>query len=78
MQSWEDFMATITLVQRQTAVMTERVFKWWDYPIFAVLTVVSLSSLAYFLAYWFSLRDWVYYPIPFTIMLVGFLLYLFL
>ncbi len=39
---------------------------------------MQLSSLAYFLAYWFSLRDWVYYPIPFTIMLVGFLLYLFL
>jgi hypothetical protein len=78
MQYWEDFMATITLVQRQTAVMTKRVFKWWDYPIFAVLTVVSLSSPAYFLAYWFSLRDWLYYPISFAIMTGGFLHDLFL
>jgi hypothetical protein len=33
-------MTTTTLGQRQTTtVMTEPVFKWWDYSIFAVLTV---------------------------------------
>jgi hypothetical protein len=71
-------MATTTLVRRQTTLMTDPVFKWWDYPIFAVLTIMSLSSLAYFLVYWFSRRDWLYYPIPFAIMTGGLLHYLFL
>src|SRR5947209_14785111 len=72
-------MATTTLIQRQTpTVMTERVFKRWDYPIFAVLTVALLAVLAYFFVYWFSLRDWLYYPIPFVLMTGGLLSYLFL
>ncbi len=70
-------MAT-TLIQRQISIISERVFKWWDYLIFVVLTISMLVALAYFLVYWFSRSDWVYYPIPFTIMTVGFLLYLFL
>ena len=65
--------ATISM-PGQTTVMSERVFKWWDYPIFAGLTLASVSCLTYFLAYWFSLRDWIYYPLPFTIMTLGFLL----
>jgi hypothetical protein len=45
-------METTSLVQRQTTtVMTESVFKWWDYPIFAVLTVAVMASVAYFLVY---------------------------
>ncbi len=71
-------MAKTTLVRRQTTLMTERVFKRWDYPIFAALTVVILATLAYFLVYWFSRRDWIYYPLPFAIMTGGFLHYLFL
>src|SRR5881227_2235812 len=67
-------MRTTPLASSQTTVMSERLFKWGDYLIFAMLTVASLFSLAYFLAYWFSLRDWMYYPIPFTIMTLGFLL----
>ena len=78
MQYGEDFMATTTLVQRKTTVMTDPVFKWWDYPIFAALTAAMLASVAYFLVYWFSRRDWMYYPLPFAIMTGGFLLYLFL
>jgi len=61
-----------------TTLKTEPVFKRWDYPIFAVLTIAILASLAYFLVYWFSRRDWIYYPIPFMIMTGAFLLYLFL
>src|SRR5205807_1067269 len=34
----------------------------------------SLFAIVYFLVYWFSLRDWMYYPLPFTIMTLGFLL----
>jgi len=71
-------MATTTLVQRQTTVMTDPVFNWWDYPIFAALTIAILATLAYFLVYWFSRRDWLYYPLPFAIIIVGFLLYSFL
>jgi hypothetical protein len=58
--------------------MMGSVFKWWNYLIFAVLTIVNLSSLAHFLVYWFSRRDWLYYPLPFAIMTGGFLHYLFL
>ena len=78
MQYWEDFMATITLVQGQTTLMTDPVFKRWDHPIFAALTVAILATLAYFLVYRFSRRDWMYYPLPFAIMTAGILHYLFL
>lgn len=54
--------------------MSERVFKRWDYLVFAVLTAMILCSLAYFLIYWFSLRDWMSFPIPFTILTLGLLL----
>jgi cellulose synthase (UDP-forming) len=54
--------------------MSERVFKRWDYLVFVVLTAMLLCSLAYFLVYWFSLRDWVYFPIPFSILTLGLLL----
>ena len=49
-----------------------------DYPIFAALTVAILATLAYFLVYRFSRRDWMYYPLPFAIMTAGILHYLFL
>jgi cellulose synthase (UDP-forming) len=78
MQYKEDFMATKALVQRQTTVMTDPIFKGLDYPIFTALTVAILATLAYFLVYWFSRRDWMYYPLPFAIMTGGFLLFLFL
>lgn len=71
-------METTTLVQRRTTMMTDPIFKRWDYPIFAALTVAILATLAYFLVYWFSRRDWMYYPLPFALMTGGFLLYLFL
>ncbi len=56
--------------------MTDLVFKRWDYPIFAALMVAILATLAYFLVYWFSRRDWMYYPLQFAIMTRGFLHYL--
>lgn len=71
-------MTVTTLAPRQTTIMTERVFKWWDYPIFIALTLAILATLTSFLVYWFSRRDWLYYPLPFAIMTGGFLLYLFL
>ena len=35
----------------------EKVFKWWDYPIFALLSILSFSAIGYFFCYWFSLND---------------------
>src|SRR5437764_6688371 len=71
-------MITTSDVQRQTTISTERVFTRRDYLVFALLTSAILASVAYFLIYWFSYRDWVYYPIPFTIMTGCLLLFLFL
>ncbi len=55
---------------------TEKVFKWWDYPIYVALTAVMLATLAYFLRYWFSFGDWLRYPVQFALMTGGFLLYM--
>lgn len=63
---------------RQTSIMRERVFTRRDYLIFSALSAVTLISLAYFLAYWFSHRDWLHSPMQFGIMTAGFLLYLLL
>ena len=32
--------------------------KWWDYPIFALLTTINLAAVAYGVNYWFSVVDW--------------------
>ena len=50
------------------SVQTEKVFEWWDYPPFVLLTGLSFSTIAYFLAHWFSLNDWRSYPVSFSIM----------
>jgi hypothetical protein len=68
-----------TIVEaKQTKVTSCPVFKYWDYPIFALLTGVMLLSECYFLLYWFSHQDWVYYPLSFVMMTGALLLYLFL
>lgn len=52
----------------QKTVLTQKVFKWWDYPVFILLTGLSMSAIAYFFSYWFSFKDWLYYPVSFSIM----------
>ncbi len=49
-------------------VMAERVFKWWDYPLFILLTLLGFSAILYFMSYWFSFEDWLYDPAGFSIM----------
>jgi hypothetical protein len=49
-------------------VKTEKVFRWWDYAVFISLTALSLSAILYFLWCWFSLQDWLYHPILYSIM----------
>jgi hypothetical protein len=64
-------------IQKQTTtVMTEHVFKWWDYLIFAVLTMVIYITFTYFFVYWFSLWNWQYAPVPFVLITAGLLLFL--
>src|SRR3954465_2308633 len=57
-----------------TFVISERVFKWWDYPLFGILTCLSISAIVYFLAHWFSSDDWLNFPVTFsliTLLLLG-------
>ncbi len=51
-----------------TTVQNEKVFRCWDYPVFFLLTGLKVSAIFYFFSYWFSLRDWRYYPLCFSIM----------
>jgi len=41
---------------------------WWDYPLFAALTIVGFVAIAYFLVYWLSSDDWHAHPIIFTLL----------
>ncbi len=54
--------------QNNKIVQNEKVFMWWDYPIFIVLTSLSFYAIYYFMSYWFSLKDWLHYPVTFLIM----------
>ncbi|MEW6297490.1 MAG: glycosyltransferase [Thermodesulfobacteriota bacterium] len=36
----------------------QKVFRWWDYPLFTVFTVANGSIVGWFLWHWFSLADW--------------------
>lgn len=49
-------------------VVSERVFRWWDYPVFAAITLVTLTAFVYFFSYWGSARDWAAQPITFTLL----------
>lgn len=56
-----------------SAIPMERVFKKWDYPVFALLTVLSLSATLSFIAYWISFKSWLYDPFRFAITMVLFI-----
>ncbi len=47
---------------------SEEIFKWWDYPLFIILTGLIWFAIIYFCSYWFSLGDWSYYPVSFSIL----------
>jgi cellulose synthase (UDP-forming) len=46
-------------------VQSEKVFKPWDYPLFAVLTAASFAAILYFMAGWFAHEDWYARPLAF-------------
>src|SRR3972149_8315740 len=54
--------------QNNKTVQNEKVLMWWDYPIFIVLTSLIFYAIYYFMSYWFSLKDWLHYPVTFLIM----------
>lgn len=39
-------------------VETTRIFKWWDYAVFAILTLTALGTGFYFFRYWLTLEAW--------------------
>jgi cellulose synthase (UDP-forming) len=49
-------------------VKTEKVFKWWDYLVFILLTGLNLTAIVSFCSYWFGLKAWLDYPITFLVM----------
>lgn len=46
----------------------KKVLTWWDYPIFIVLSILSLAAIFHFLYYWFSLNDLFTFPIFYSIL----------
>jgi cellulose synthase (UDP-forming) len=50
------------------AIVTERVFKSWDYPVFIGLSVLSLFVILDFLQHWFSVPHWSEHPGSFFVM----------
>ena len=53
-------------------VRTEKVFKKWDYAVFGLLTLVSISATLYFIAFWLSFKTWRDYPFRFAISMLIF------
>ena len=53
---------------RTKSITNERVFEWWDYPIFVLLSILSLGAILYFLLHWFSFEDWLLHPVSFSLM----------
>ncbi len=51
-------------------VVTEKVFRWWDYLLYASLTIIILGIIFDALRYWFTLEGWLNYPIIYSIISV--------
>lgn len=52
-------------------VQSQRTFRLWDYPLFALLTTFSSAAIIYFMARWFAYGDWYSYPIGFWGLTLG-------
>jgi cellulose synthase/poly-beta-1,6-N-acetylglucosamine synthase-like glycosyltransferase len=51
-----------------STVSNERVFRWWDYLLFGILTIASLMAIYFVLSHWFSVADWGARPITCSLM----------
>jgi Glycosyltransferase like family 2 len=47
------------------SVQSQKVFKRWDYALFAVLSVASCAVIPYFVLHWFAYGDWFAHPVTF-------------
>jgi len=52
----------------QVRVETEKVFGWWDYPSFVLLTCISLAAIFYFFSYWFSVDELRRHPVTYSVL----------
>ncbi|MCA1704890.1 MAG: glycosyltransferase, partial [Actinobacteria bacterium] len=57
------------------AVATERVFRYWDYPLFGLLTMLNLGTTGFVLHYWFA-EAGPSHPVLFALLTVPLLLVL--
>jgi cellulose synthase/poly-beta-1,6-N-acetylglucosamine synthase-like glycosyltransferase len=64
---------TAMLKNSQLSVETERVFVWWDYPLFILLTGINLSASLFFFSYWFFVEEWWNHPVTFSFMTLALL-----
>lgn len=55
------------------SVANERVFRRWDYPLFAVLTALNLGALLVVFAFWFSPSSWEHNPALYVLITIPFL-----
>ena len=51
-------------------VRSDPLFRWWDYPIFAALTILAVAASVVFLSYWLTADDWSDDPIAFAMLTV--------
>ena len=51
-------------------VQTERVFSWWDYPLFVLFTGMNFSAILYFFSYWLFVGELRNHPMTFSIMIL--------
>jgi len=49
-------------------IVSERVLRRRDYPVFVLLSMLSFLAMAFFLLHWFSYQDWLTYPFSFSLM----------
>jgi cellulose synthase (UDP-forming) len=52
------------------AVLCEKPFKWWDYPLFVLLLGLSSLVILYFAWHWFSLGNWLVSPLFFSLVTI--------
>ena len=56
------------------AVETEKVFRYWDYPLFGVLTLLNLGATGYLFHYWFAEAGPSGHPVVFSLLTLPLLL----
>jgi cellulose synthase (UDP-forming) len=53
---------------RKNAIANEKVFRWWDYIIFSILSAVGIAAILLFMKHWFSIENFRGHPMIFLIL----------